>query len=108
MCVGRRDRDLATERREVPGLALDDPRLCRGQWGGGSGRPPGGLKRLWEAERALPSSPAASLVFQAVPVYPLTAGAAACALKLGPRPVPRVPWWLVPTLSGTAPPPTLP
>lgn len=39
MCVGRRDRDLATERREVPGLALDDPSLCRGQCGGAQGGP---------------------------------------------------------------------
>lgn len=57
MCVGRRDRDLATERSEVPGLALDDPRLCRGQCGGGSGRPPGGLKQLARGKSGLSGCP---------------------------------------------------
>ena len=57
VCVGRRNRDLATERSEVPGLALDDPRLCRGQYGGGSGRPPGGLKQLARGKSGLSGCP---------------------------------------------------
>ena len=65
--------------------------VCVGGSGGGLREAPRRFETPAGGQRALPSSLAASLVFQAVPVYPLTAGAAACALKPGPRPVPRAP-----------------
>lgn len=102
-CSRRRDTAFATERREVLELALDDPRLCNG---GGLGEAPKRFEQLRREERpqqlrwALLSHLAASLV-SAVPIHPLTAGAAAaaaCVLRVRPIPSPG------PLAAGSNPP----